>query len=286
MFILNGNRRPNVVAKMQFQNINGQKPFYKIYSFFNYLNHKDIKVDKKTFVDVRRFDKDLNASVDWISKVDAYDGKNNEILYTTTINDNRVVVNIYIVPKEAFLKKPQQDQKTFKAELNPIAVINDTRVGRSPIVKVLKAVINGDDKFFKSKTEAMYVVDGDESKLQTVEAVVVDGQYYEVKSKINIEEVDIYENRVVAYHERTVPKNKQTFSEKIEGLQNGIVLSKSFATANDGIYQVQGVVNGVIFVETIKSIVKGTTRTLHFVDIKSPIYKDLTKAYKLQIMVK
>lgn len=294
MFTLNGNRRPHVVATLQVLHGRGGATFYHLYQFFrgfqksNRLSAAEQIFSKKSFSIVKSgFDlKHVDIKhVDWKSTISEYDIKDFEVLYTTQKEKGWVTVNVYVLPNELLAEKPKQEYETFHAVLNPEATVVDTRLNRSPVVPVFKVVVDGATNYYKSLSEALFV-EPDKKKIKEIKAVTVDGTYFEIKDQIHVKSVDMTVNRVVAFHEDKVDKSKKTFKAKITGLSSPVVLTKDVDSFKDGLYAVQGVVNGVIVVETLKSIVHGNKRTAHFIADTHRKYKEIIKGQEVVFDVK
>lgn len=289
MFTLNGNRRPHVVATLRIISGRNGAPFYNINQFFrgfqksNRLTAAEQIFSKKSFSNVKvGFD---IKQVEWKSTIAEYNVNDFEVLYTTQKEKGWITVNVYVLPNDLLAEKPKQEYETFRAVLNPSATVVDTRLNRSPIVPVFKVVVDGVTSYYKSKTEAQFV-NVDKKNIKEVKAVVVDGTYFEVSGTIQIKSVDMTANRIVAFHVGKEDKSKKVFKSKVNGLDSTVVLTKDVNSFADGLYSIQGVVNGVIVVETLKSIVKGDKRTAYFIPDSDKQYKEIIKGREVVFDVK
>lgn len=289
MFTLNGNRRPHVVATLRVLHGRGGATFYHLHQFFrgfqksNRLTAAEQIFSKKSFSNVKAgFD---IKQVDWKSTVDEYNINDFEVLYTTQKEKGWVTVNVYVLPNELLAEKPKQEYETFRAVLNSAATVVDTRLNRGPIVPVFKVVVDGVTSYYKSKSEAQFE-NVDKKNIKEVKAVVVNGTYFEVSGAIHIKSVDMTANRIVAFHVGKEDKTKKVFKSKVTGLDSTVVLTKDVNAFSDGLYGIQGVVNGVIVVETLKSIVKGDKRTAYFIPESDKKYKEIIKGHEVVFDVK
>lgn len=278
MFHTNGNRRPNPVLSIVINH--PDKKFSDVTRFVN-TYFRDVNnsrtstlLDKKSFIRAFAALKTTNKVV-WKSVEETYKSEGNYILYNLnkTSSTFEALLNIYILPKEMLLEVPKQKETNFDASINPDYVLPETRVSKGPVMPVFTTEdING-THYFKSKTEALYYVNGNESVLTTVDVIRVGDEYFEVKAKLpDFTNVNLNENKLFAFNSHKPPKNQTTFYADVDRAGNN-VFSHDVDALKDGLYKVQGSLTGAILVETATSRIKGNSRKAYFLKYGTPEYK-------------
>jgi hypothetical protein len=278
MFHTNGNRRPNPVLSIVINH--PDKKFSDVTRFVN-TYFRDVNnsrtstlLDKKSFFRAFAALKTTNKVV-WKSVEETYKSEGNYILYNLnkTSSNFEALLNIYILPKEMLLEVPKQKETNFDASINPDYVLPEIRLSKGPVMPVFTTEdING-THYFKSKTEALYYVNGNESVLATVDVIRVGDEYFEVKAKLpDFTNVNLNENKLFAFNSHKPPKNQTTFHADVDRAGNN-VFSHDVDALQDGLYKVQGSLTGTILVETATSRIKGSSRKAYFLKYGTPEYK-------------
>lgn len=289
MFHTNGSRRPNAVCSITVRHHG--KPFNTaarlVFDMVHNINNsRDIQLINKTTFEKGLRGLQFSVNIDWKTTVASFESSTHDVLYNMSSiskNKHEALVTVYIIPKEMLINRPIQKEDRFEATLNPTYVIEDTRVSSGPVITVFTTEdING-VHYFKSKTEALYYVNHDESRLSTVDCIRVGNDYFEVKAKLPaMKEVDINEFKLFAYDARKQKApNKPYFKPKVQNDGGSICYSHDVDSFEDGFYKVAGHINGAIFIETVKSLVKAPVRTAYFFKAGTDDYRKIADTVPL-----
>lgn len=278
MFRTNGNRRPSPVLSIII-NHHG-KSFNEVTRFlgtyFRDVNNSrtSLLLDQKVFAQALSPLKTVNR-INWKSTEATYKSGGNHTLFniSKTAAKNEALLNIYIIPKEMLIELPKQKDTNFEATMNPDFIVEETRLSQGPVSKVFTTEDIDGLHYFKSKTEALYYVHGDESKLSTIDVIRVGDEYFEVKAKLPaFKAVNVNENKLFAFESHKVPKGQNTFTANVERNERR-VFSHDVDSFVDGLYKVQGGLTGAVLVETITSKINGSSRKAYFLKYGSAEYK-------------
>jgi hypothetical protein len=278
MFHTNGNRRPNPVLSIVI-NHHG-KSFNEVVRFVNgyFSEVKNSRVsmllDKKVFAQALYPLKTVNR-IEWKSVEDTYKSEGNYTLFniTKTATKHEALLNIYIIPQEMLLEMPKQKDTNFEATMNPDFVVEEKRLSQGPVITVFTTEDIDGVHYFKSQTEALYYVKGNQSALSTVDVICVGDEYFEVKAKLPaFKAVNVNEHKLFAFVPHKAPKDQTMFSASVDRADRN-VFTHDVDSFEDGLYKVQGSLTGAVLVETLTSKIKSSTRKAYFLKYGSDEYK-------------
>lgn len=290
MFHTNGNRRPNAVVSIVI-NHHG-KSFNEVArfvnSYFRDVNNSRVSMllDKKVFAQALYPLKTVNR-VEWKSVEEFYKSEGNYTLFniTKTATKHEALLNIYIIPKEMLLEMPKQKDTNFEATMNPDFIVEEKRLSQGPVISVFTTEDIDGVHYFKSQTEALYYVKGDQSALSTVDVIRVGDEYFEVKAKLPaFKMVNVNEHKLFAFSSFKAPKEQTTFGSVVERAGN-VVFSHDVDTFEDGVYKVQGNLTGVILIETATSKIKKSSRKAYFLKFGTDEYKKVVAELPMVVTV-
>lgn len=277
MFHTNGNRRPTPTLSIVIRHHG--KTFNEVVRFVgDYF--RDVNTSGRVFLDKKAFSQAFLRlqtinHIEWKSVEETYRSEGNYTLFNLSKGSNKyeALLNIYILPKEMMLEVPKQKDTNFEATLNPDFIFEEKRISQGPVLSIFKTEDIDGVHHFKSKTEAMYYVNNDESALSTVDAIRVGDEYFEIKAKLPaFKSVNVNEHKLFAFNGFKAPKDQTTFVASVERADN-FVFSHDVDSFEDGVYKVQGNLTGVILVETATSKIKKSSRKAYFLKFGSDEYK-------------
>lgn len=285
MFNTNGNRRPNAVCSITIRHHG--KPFNSVARLvfdmvYAINNSRDIQLVNKTTFDKGFREMKFGVNIDWKTTIASFESTTHDVLYNMSClskNKHEALMTVYIVSKAMLINRPIQKEDKFEATIDPTYVMEDTRVSTGPIISVFTTEDIDGVHYFRSKTEAMYYVNHDESRLSTVDCIRVGDDYFEVKEKLPaMKVVDVNEFKLFAYDSRKQKApNKPYFKPKVQNDGGSICYSHDVDSFEDGFYKVAGHINGGIFIETVKSLVKAPVRTAYFFKAGTDSYREIAE---------
>lgn len=290
MFHTNGNRRPNAVLSIVI-NHHG-KTFTEVArfvnSYFRDVNNSlsSLVLDKKSFAQAL-FPLKSNNRIEWKSTQETYKNEGNYTLFNISKGASKyeALLNVYIVPKEMLLEMPKQKDTNFEATMNPDFIVEEKRISQGPVFSVFTTEDIDGLHYFKSKTEALYYVHGNESALATVDVICVGDEYFEVKAKLPaFKSVDVNEHKLFAFLPHKAPKGQTMFSANVDRADRN-VFTHDVDSFTDGLYKVQGSLTGAVLVETVTSKIKGSTRKAYFLKYGSDEYKRVVAELPMETTV-
>lgn len=285
MFHTNGNRRPNAVCSITI-NHHGKtiNQAARLVSDMVYAvnNGREVQLVNQTTFEKGFRSMQLGSAVEWKCTEKSFERNDHYVLFNIAqVNktERKALMTVYIVPKAMLIDTPRQKEMSFEATIDPTFVIEDTRASTGPVITVFTTEDIDGVHYFKSKTEAMYYVHNDESRLSTVDCIRVGDEYFEIKAKLPaMKEVDVNEFKLFAFDARKQKsKTKAYYNPKVQNDGGSVYYSHDVDGLADGFYKVSGHINGGIFVETIVSLVKAPVRTAYFFKASTPEYRKVAE---------
>lgn len=297
MFTLNGSRRPKPTLTISYKNVrdNYGRLTNNVHEGIREVTNKrstgEFNADDfMSFFTDRKNGISFTGDYKWKSTAKAFTRKTHEVLVSINVqkrglgSQRGMTVNIYVLPKEMFDGPTNQKRHMFYANLNPFVEVKDESPNKGPFIKIFKIVEPDTDKvsYVRSRSEAIHLSRGNMETVTTVDAILINGEYFEVKGRLpEMTDVDVNEFRLMSFDKGSRFTPKKAFEQSVVNMDKKVVFSKDVAAFNDGLYRVAGFTSGVILVETVHSRIKGAEKNFLFAKEGSADFKKLVADMKV-----